>query len=598
MTVINDSISNVAQAPSEVDLKELEDFNILASNDALMEPLQQVLQVPTQQKPHFVDYKTGALIPASTVQKVVTMLEEKGNQIRKSEAAYGKIIKQTRDHLAAKSAAEAILPGGRSRAFDHLTEIQALCNIIVIAPPVRKPPQKPGQSKEEYDRVLRHARYDIQNLVKDLILRINGGLEGLIFDVFTSIKVEEHMGVPASETCVRFPYYVASTVSTLIGQINMTTLGPFSYKAYFLDMGRTTQPSSHKHSKGYTPWNVAMAGVPIPHLSPEVAKTIPGKIKMESMVEKLKQHCNVGVTLPPEKIDEMLKKMNDNLNTKDFQIENTNTFKLASLLMHQDLNIRQKGMVTLARFILVDANLGLNVTEGKVWYYEVVQRFHMGVSPIFLSVDQGESLMCFDPPFVNHLFGESKDIKYDYVNPNPSEEDTAKGFTSGQRMVFAMKYKIIDKHLTVDGVGLIFLQMCTPSSRHTKSPYLSQVFRELMAHVGERNLANSTDTDILEKPCKCGNIVAVCGCCGQGYAQVYYQPIDNHVGADPWSQWNTTSQQSSTSSESNGNPVNQLSTAPQPRLALTSAKALEINPQSAPSGHSTMMVIPERRVIQ
>ena len=60
----------------------------------------------------------------------------------------------------------------------------------------------------------------------DVIVRLAPGLEGLVFDLWTSRAELKDLGFPASITYVRFPYYLGTSVVTLCGELNMASLGP------------------------------------------------------------------------------------------------------------------------------------------------------------------------------------------------------------------------------------------------------------------------------------------------------------------------------------------------------------------------------------
>ena len=86
----------------------------------------------------------------------------------------------------------------------------------------------------------------------DVIVRLAPGLQGLIFDLFTSRKELIDLGFPASITYVRFPYYLGTSVVTLCGELNMATLGHYCLKAdFYFGSGRVKFGRSKGFSTSY-----------------------------------------------------------------------------------------------------------------------------------------------------------------------------------------------------------------------------------------------------------------------------------------------------------------------------------------------------------
>ena len=307
-------------------------------------------------------------------------------------------------------------------------------------------------------------------------------------------------------------------ISSLVDQINQVDVGRFKLKAFFYDMGRTQIPNQRQRG-GYIPLEATIDGVPIPHLSPEEQREVKGKIKMAALCDKLQQICNVGITLTTEEQADLLMKISDNINAKDFDISGNNTFQAAKLIMSKDMKKSYKGLLILAQMVLTDAQKGMD-SVGIVNYFQVKRKMTMDMP--FLSMDQGENILTLDPEFVNHKFccDGAGSYVYDYKNPNPTQQDIANQHTTGMRMIYALKYTVIGTQLTVDGFGLVFLQFCTESSRVTKSPWLSKLFKDMLGGMGVHALLNRSVTAPTEQPCLCGKMVAMCDVCGKGWAQV------------------------------------------------------------------------------
>ena len=91
--------------------------------------------------------------------------------------------------------------------------------------------------------------------------------------------------------------------------------------------------------------------------------------------------------------------------------------------------------------------------------------------------------MSFEPPFVTTCY----DLAEGYVFDAPSFHDESK--MEGMYMSWAMKYIVTrDKRIQVTGFGLVFNQTCTAKSRASKGPYIANLFKELLAKIGEHSL--------------------------------------------------------------------------------------------------------------
>ena len=98
-------------------------------------------------------------------------------------------------------------------------------------------------------------------------------------------------------------------------------------------------------------------------------------------------------------------------------------------------------------------------------YLEAKKCFRFNQSHVFLSLDKGDNLLSFEPPFVTTCYEAAPGYKYDAPLPDNPQ------VIEGMYMSWAMKYIItMDKQLKVTGFGLVFNQWCTEKSRASKSP--------------------------------------------------------------------------------------------------------------------------------
>ena len=126
---------------------------------------------------------------------------------------------------AATRATEHIIPGGKTQLFNTLSRDKCLVNVRIVGPPLILADMDEKKEAAEY---MKH-----QMAMHDVIVRLAPGLEGLIFDLFTSRAELTDLGFPASITYVRFPYYLGTSVVTLCGELNMSSLGRYALKAEF-----------------------------------------------------------------------------------------------------------------------------------------------------------------------------------------------------------------------------------------------------------------------------------------------------------------------------------------------------------------------------
>ena len=82
----------------------------------------------------------------------------------------------------------------------------------------------------------------------DVIVRLAPGLEGLIFDLYTSRADLTDLGLPASITYVRFPYYLGTSVVTLCDDLNMARLGQYALTASWQTLGLNVRPMASEQT--------------------------------------------------------------------------------------------------------------------------------------------------------------------------------------------------------------------------------------------------------------------------------------------------------------------------------------------------------------
>ena len=128
-----------------------------------------------------------------------------------------------------------------------------------------------------------------QMAMHDVIVRLAPGIEGLIFDLFTSRREITDLGFPAS----RFPYYLGTSVVTLCGELNMSRLGQWALKAdFYFGSGRVKFGRSKGSSTSYKPFDLTVGGVAIPHLSADDRKKINGKADLHTIQANYEATCS------------------------------------------------------------------------------------------------------------------------------------------------------------------------------------------------------------------------------------------------------------------------------------------------------------------
>ena len=190
----------------------------------------QQLAKGTETQVKYYDVVTGSVIPYDQVQENNKVLNETAAKLNEAFDFYQQ-HKRT-DHQAARKGSERICPGGKTKAFDTLVESKHLCNLMIIGPPVPTPDWHAWMSQDSFKRAQDREYYKMQDQMEDLLYRLSEeSLKGKIMDVFTSRKITLHQGERASETCVRVPYYMGSTLLTYCEMLNKAQ---FFFFVFFL----------------------------------------------------------------------------------------------------------------------------------------------------------------------------------------------------------------------------------------------------------------------------------------------------------------------------------------------------------------------------
>ena len=259
-------------------------------------------------------------------------------------------------------------------------------------------------------------------------------------------------------------------------------IGQFQLKAYFSCKGRSDVPPK-TNSRAYAPFQATINGVAIPQLSQSEQKEITGRIDFAARTAELASVCKLGPTMTEDEHMQLLQDVCKNVETKTFTIEDSLTFKLAQLLRSSSQQDQMQGIRDMAQLILKDNKLDFG-DEPLVHYFEAKVPVACDTRMI-LNCSGGDSIMSFDKPFVNCKFSEGNSFKYDAINPD-------NGIQEGMSCLWGMRYQVTPDGPTINDCGLVFLQMCTPSSRNTKAPFLAAKFREFLAKMAENHLVNSS----------------------------------------------------------------------------------------------------------
>ena len=405
--------------------------------------------------------------------QITNRLIEAGKLIDESQKAWVQEIRSNGGNKeAATSATEHIIPGGKTKLFDALSRDKCLVNVRIIGPPVMLAGLVDKEISWEFQKM--------QKSMHDMILRCSPGLEGLLYDLFTSRLELEDNGSPCSITYARFPYYLGHTVMTLVGQLNMLKVDNYNLKAEFF-FGDGRKHKIKKSIPSYRPFELTVGGVPIPHLSEEERKQINGKPDLETI-----QANYVAICKAPELTDTQSQALQVGFSFlgKEYQglQEQSKTYEVSSPLSSLDNKDRQKGTLMMAQLVLQDVAQS-PLQQPKVYYMECIKKTHGWLEEDLLGMDKGDNLISFEPPFATSCFHLAQDWVYDA--PHPTYPDKMEGMY----MSWAMKYIItIDQQVKVTGFGLVFNQHCTGKSRLSKGPYLAHIFKLLLAKYGEQCL--------------------------------------------------------------------------------------------------------------
>ena len=137
------------------------------------------IDVQTVLSNEFYDVETNEVIPQAQIGVITNRLLEAGHLIENSAKAWNRAIKSNHgDKAAATLESDKILPGGKTQLFDKLSEDKCLLNMRIVGPPLILNDMDDRAKSNEYRK--------FQMSMQDAIIRLPPGLEGLVFDLFTS----------------------------------------------------------------------------------------------------------------------------------------------------------------------------------------------------------------------------------------------------------------------------------------------------------------------------------------------------------------------------------------------------------------------------
>ena len=155
------------------------------------------------------------------------------------------------------------------------------------------------------------------------------------------------------------------------------------------------------------------------------------------------------------------------------------------------------GLMMMAELVLKDV-AQTPLQQPLMYYLECTRKFVDKDVRILLSMDKGDNLISFEPPFATGVYGLADGWVYDA----PLPEDPSR--MEGMYMSWAMKYIItLQKQIQVTGFGLVFNQHCTGQSRYAKAPYLAKIFRELLGTIAEAKFQGSHQLCDQRQGCRC-----------------------------------------------------------------------------------------------
>ena len=95
------------------------------------------IDVDSVQSNEFYDVDTNEVIPQAQIGVITNRLLEAGKQIDKSQKAWNKAVRANGgDKAAATAESQKILPGGKTKLFDQLSEDKCLVNVRIVGPPL------------------------------------------------------------------------------------------------------------------------------------------------------------------------------------------------------------------------------------------------------------------------------------------------------------------------------------------------------------------------------------------------------------------------------------------------------------------------------
>ena len=223
-----------------------------------------------------------------------------------------------------------------------------------------------------------------------------------------------------------------------------------------------------------------MGGVTIPHLSATDRQKINGKPDLQTIQQHYESLCNIGSSISQEQLKVFLTGFKFLGDEYEDLHRASKTYKISIGLISKNKQDQHRALWTMGQLVLQD----LQQVQGEMplaYYLECTRKFTPGPNQPFLTMDKGDNLISFEPPFISNIYSQAKGWVYDA----PPE---------GMYMSWAMKYIItLDQAIQVTGFGLIFNQVCTDKSRLSKGPYLAHLFKQLLAKIGEKGLDGFND---------------------------------------------------------------------------------------------------------
>ena len=225
---------------------------------------------------------------------------------------------------------------------------------------------------------------------------------------------------------------------------------------------------------------MTVGGVTIPDLSGEDRKKINGQPDLQTIQQNYESICNIGSSISQEQLQVFLTGFTFLGDEYEEHQRASTTYKISMGLISKHKQVQQRALWRMGDLVLQDLQQGPGEVP-LVYYLECTRKF-VAVNPL-LSMDKGDNLISFEPPFVTTCYDHAENWVFDA----PLDDGNEYG---GMYMSWAMKYIInLHQQIQVTGFGLVFNQVCTDKSRVSKGPYLAAALqKKLMAKSGE-NLA-------------------------------------------------------------------------------------------------------------